>query len=212
MRNESKVASTMYPVRRTDVIEAVVDEDLLLYDPCDHHAYRLNQSAATLWRRCDGNTPVDDILQGEKGAWDLLTGLAADGLVADVPDECPRPDVSRRSFVRAGTAAVAGVVMIPLMEKIIVPTPAAAASGMNPPYPGGVGGGGGGSPISGGTYPLTGTWNGYTLSGTVDTSTYIFTGTLTPPIGPSIPVSGPVTSGNVVSITVGTQTFSFTCH
>lgn len=149
-----------HPNRASHVIEAAVDDDLLLYDSSTHQAFRLNESAASVWRRCDGRTPVQEILQGDRAAWDLLARLSADGLVIGVPASPPKQAVSRRSFVRAGAAVAAGAAMTPIIEGILVPTPAAAFSGTTGGTggTGGAGGGGGGGTTTW-TCTKTGTYN-----------------------------------------------------
>lgn len=59
-------------------------------------------AAADLWRRCDGTTSLEQILQGDTAAWELLARLRDDGLVMDVPASPPKLGVSRRSFIVSG--------------------------------------------------------------------------------------------------------------
>jgi hypothetical protein len=121
--------SGVRPIRGSSIIETMVDEDVLLYNPAVHRAFRLNEAAAVIWHRCDGRTTVQEIVQGDQAAWELLAQLGADGLVDGVPTTPPTFDMSRRKFVRLGAAVATGTAMLPMMEGLLIPTPAAAQSG-----------------------------------------------------------------------------------
>lgn len=130
MNTDPLDATTTNPCRRPDILEQMVGEDLLLYDPETHQAYQLNEPAMSLHRRCDGQTPLAEMVDVEDDAsWQVLSQLAADGVVRNVPAERPRSGVSRRRFLRT---VAAGVVMAPVLERLAVPPPAAAMSGQIP--------------------------------------------------------------------------------
>jgi transposase len=57
--------------RRTGIIRKEVDGELLVYDLTRNKAHCLNESAAAIWKRCDGRTSIKEIaasLSKEVGA------------------------------------------------------------------------------------------------------------------------------------------------
>lgn len=111
--------------------------ELLVYDLNRHKAHCLNQTAAFIWKRCDGKTPVAEIaarLRKEFNAQgdEELIWLALDQLDKShlLRGRVARPSdgnrVSRREVLRkAGLAAAVGV---PLVTSILAPTAHAQAS------------------------------------------------------------------------------------
>jgi hypothetical protein len=117
------------PLRREDLIEAPASNDLLLYDRTTNRAFRLNPEAAAIWRRCDGQTSVEEIVRmGGSLAEAALARLQTDGLITEGKTETIRRGVSRRAFVQVGMATAAGAVAFPLIESIAGGTVASAAS------------------------------------------------------------------------------------
>jgi len=129
------------PVARTD--ELLVEEiggELLLYDKRDHMAYRLNQTAALVWRESDGTRTVVDLVEvlaehlGELADEDLITvtldrlhehGLIESGYAMREP---AAEQFSRRRFMRRASAAGAAALALPAVQAILAPSAAAAAS------------------------------------------------------------------------------------
>jgi hypothetical protein len=116
------------PVARADglVVEEFGDE-LLMYDLSLHHAHCLNPTAAFIWRRCDGRTAIAAVVAevGEAAVWMAIERLATAGLLTQ-PVIAPASEawVSRRDVMR-----VAGVsLLVPLVESIVAPRAAEAAS------------------------------------------------------------------------------------
>jgi hypothetical protein len=130
MRPENPICC---PRRSDHIVEVGVDDDLLLFHFEHNRAHCLNADAADLWRRCDGKTPLDEIIPaGDETGYDVLARLHAEGLITGMsPGVRPR-SITRRDFVRAGTAAAAGAAVLPLIQSIAIPGVAAAASGL--PY------------------------------------------------------------------------------
>lgn len=127
--------------RSEKLIVKELGDDLVVYDETDDAAHELNAAAAAVWRRCDGETDVETI------AKELETelGLPADGEVVSLaiaelsrakllePVEAPAaPVVSRRQLVRRLGLTGAAVMLLPLVETIVAPTPAMAQSAPTP--------------------------------------------------------------------------------
>jgi hypothetical protein len=109
-----------------------LDDETLIYDQETDQAYCLNQISASVWKRCDGKTTVQQAvrsLQSELGiavdsdvVWLAVKQLRRYRLV-DRLDEYPQ--VSRRDLVlKYAPAALA----LPLIMSISAPTPAQAGS------------------------------------------------------------------------------------
>ena len=127
------------PRARTADLEVIgVSNETIVYDRRTDKAHCLNETAALVWKNCDGKNATRDIakaLQAELGAnapEDMVSLAIADlgkaGLL-DAPGAkgftAPR-GVSRREVVRraAGMATVA----LPLVSSLLAPTSASAAS------------------------------------------------------------------------------------
>jgi hypothetical protein len=116
-------------------------DELLVYDEQRDLACRLNQTAATVWRASDGQRTVEDLVEvlreqiGDAADEDLvmltLDRLEESGLLdSGYPErDSDQTAVSRRRFLgRVGVAGAAAMVL-PVVDTIVAPTPAAAASG-----------------------------------------------------------------------------------
>jgi hypothetical protein len=67
------------PLRRTGASTVELDDNLAVYDDVGQLLILLNTSAAAVWERCDGTTPVDDMVH------DLATTHGTDA--ADIADD-----------------------------------------------------------------------------------------------------------------------------
>jgi len=121
--------------RQNDLLIQEVLDETLVYDQHTHQAHCLNNSAAIIWKACDGNTSVSALarLVGTD-----LDNDAAHLLVANALGELerngllmpgalpPTPAISRRELIaRIGLTALA----LPLITSIAAPTAAQAQSG-----------------------------------------------------------------------------------
>lgn len=117
------------PARLPHIIEAPTGSELLLYDDETNQAFRLDASAADVWRRCDGQETVEQIAgNSDTVEEEILASLSAAGLVTGVPASGTKSNVTRRRFMMAGAAVVAGGVALPFLQSVAVPSAAAAAS------------------------------------------------------------------------------------
>ncbi len=142
----SQKAKDRAPRARTDglVVHELSDE-VLVYDRDRDKAHCLNQTAALVWKYCDGKTTVAGIAQrlgrdlkagqvDEKVVWYALDQLGKDNLLDQVgTPPAILSGMSRREMVRV--LGVAAVVAVPLVTSIIAPTPAQAATCLNPGQP-----------------------------------------------------------------------------
>jgi hypothetical protein len=134
--------STRRPVARTDgLLTEDVGDEVLVYDETGLVACRLNQTAAFVWRNCDGKRKISDIvalLQAEFGdaADENMALIALDELASrqliESGYEKRTPGASkysRRHFLRRVGLASLGTALLPIVYSIAIPAPAAAASG-----------------------------------------------------------------------------------
>lgn len=125
------------PRARTDqLIVKEVDDEVLVYDLTNDKAHCLNDTAATVWKNCDGKNSVADIstsLANDTGVavdegvvWLALDQLKQFKLLADVPSApAVFTGMSRRHLMRnLGLAAIA----LPSVVAMVVPTPSQAQS------------------------------------------------------------------------------------
>src|SRR6266545_1209147 len=98
----------MYPLARTT--ELIIEElgsETIVYDTTRHRAHCLNQTAAFIWRQCDGETTLEEVAH----RLSTMTGLPPDedivrlalrslknrGLLSNNPDGTPA--ASRRELI-----------------------------------------------------------------------------------------------------------------
>ncbi|MFL6228861.1 MAG: PqqD family protein [Pyrinomonadaceae bacterium] len=125
-----------HPRARTDeLIVRELHDEVLVYDLARDKAHCLNQTAALVWRHCDGLTSVAELARvlsretdapvDERVVWLALKQLSRDRLLeaGAIP---PQPGgLNRRQMMRVlGRAAV---VALPLVTTIVAPTPAQAS-------------------------------------------------------------------------------------
>ena len=131
----------MYPrARQEGLIIHDLPEELLIYDLTRHRAHCLNRTARILWRHCDGQTPVRELAQrlaedtgqpiDETIVWLGLEQLAEKQLLQESLPALPsaarpgRRELSRRAAALGGLA-----LLLPMVQSILAPDVAAAASG-----------------------------------------------------------------------------------
>src|SRR5271163_242172 len=122
------------------IVEQLATE-LMIYDQKRNQAFCLNQEAAFVWQRCDGNTTTAriaaDMAQDLNGPVDekvvkfALATLSKNGLL-EAPTFLPavHSDVSRRSLIQK--FGVSAAMSLPLVTALTVATPRAHASSKGP--------------------------------------------------------------------------------
>ncbi|HKO96935.1 MAG TPA: PqqD family protein [Pyrinomonadaceae bacterium] len=123
--------------RKDSLVIKEVENETLVYDLESDQAHCLNDTAAQIWKNCDGRTTVTDISQQlSKGlnapVDENVVWLAIDQLekfkLLEAPVAKPAAysgGMSRRQVVRAlGVAAI----MLPMVTSIVVPTAAQGGS------------------------------------------------------------------------------------
>ena len=131
----------MPQARRSGLIIQEVDSEILIYDQNSNKAHCLNQTAAKVWKYCDGETTLADACSAlsrdletpvdEKLVWYAVDQFSKDNLLAkeiNLPAFII-PGMNRRQMVR--TLGLAAIVAVPLVTSIVAPMPAQAATCKN---------------------------------------------------------------------------------
>jgi len=128
----------MPQARRSGLIIQEVDGEVLIYDQSADKAHCLNDTAAKVWKYCDGQTTISQACKSlsldlgtpvnEKLVWYAVGQFSKDNLLEkDVtPPAFMIAGMNRRQMVR--TLGLAAVVAVPLVTSIVAPTPAQAAT------------------------------------------------------------------------------------
>jgi Coenzyme PQQ synthesis protein D (PqqD) len=133
-----RITETRMPLaRKTRLVVKEVGGELLIYDLDRDQAHCLNDTAALVWKHCDGKNDAATIaIQLEKKLktsidesviWYALSQLSKDHLLEE-PVAAPSvfAGMNRRQMMRA--LGVAAVVAVPVVTSIVAPTPAQAVS------------------------------------------------------------------------------------
>ena len=118
--------------RRDSLVIRELDDETLVYDTERDEAHCLNQTAALVWKHCDGKTTAREAVQSLQDTLGVpvdtdIVWLAVKQLQRFhlVEDSSKPPSVSRRDLVlRYAPAALA----LPVIMSITAPTPAVSAS------------------------------------------------------------------------------------
>jgi len=124
--------------RREGLVIQELPDEVLVYDRDRDKAHCLNQTAALVWKYCDGKNTVPGIAQrlqrdlatdaiDDKVVWYALGQLSKDNLLEEtVTPPALLAGMSRREMVRV--LGLAAVVAVPVVTSIVAPTPAQAAT------------------------------------------------------------------------------------
>src|SRR6266705_877177 len=122
--------------REKDLVTLQIPGELLVYDLKRHKAFCLNDTAAAIWKSCNGRRDVNELtrLRGgdrkspvdEKVVWLALNQLEKSNLLREkVSRPAGLPRVSRRDLIRVGVVAA---ITLPLVTMIAAPVAAQVGS------------------------------------------------------------------------------------
>jgi hypothetical protein len=127
------------PARRSDGIVRQAGDEVLIYVRKTNKAHCLNRTAAEVWKLCDGVRTCGEIVNAlnrefdpradEDLVWTALKQLDRARLFEKrlkLPVE--RRSLSRRDLLHRMGGAAGGVLLLPVISSILVPTPAEAMS------------------------------------------------------------------------------------
>jgi hypothetical protein len=131
---EEKMNNSQFPTaRKNGLVMQEMPDELLVYDTENNKAHCLNQTAAFVWKSCDGNRSVADIsnLYGaESGAkisedliWLAIDQLSENNLL-EKEVKSAFAGQSRRDVIKK--IGLASVVAIPIVASLVAPKSALA--------------------------------------------------------------------------------------
>jgi len=126
--------------RKAGLVVKRLNDEVLVYDLKRHKAHALNESAAFVWQKCNGQRTVAeisevlskefDVCADEQTVWLALDQLSKFNLLKErVARPVGTPRISRRNLMRAGAAAAFA---LPAIISIVAPTAANAVSTVDP--------------------------------------------------------------------------------
>ena len=128
----------MPQARKSGLIIQEVDSEILIYDQVSNKAHCLNQTAAKVWKYCDGETSLADACSAlsreletpvdERLVWYAVDQFSKDNLLEQdfTSPAFVIAGLNRRQMVR--TLGLAALVAVPLVTSIVAPTAAQAAT------------------------------------------------------------------------------------
>ena len=131
--------NSQFPIaRKTGLVVQEVPDEVLVYDLDNNKAHCLNQSAAMVWRSCDGNNSVADIAKlvetqagskvTEDFVWLAIDQLSENNLL-EQQIKTGFAGQSRREAIKK--IGLASMVAIPVIASLVAPQSALAASSCN---------------------------------------------------------------------------------
>jgi hypothetical protein len=133
------VRSNKPRARKEGLIIQTLPDETLVYDLDRDLAHCLNQTATSVWNRCDGSSTARQIARAvsndlnhpvdEKFVWVALDQLGRNHLLMDGPPALTSA-MNRREVVKA--LAISAAVAVPVVASIVAPVPAQAATGCLP--------------------------------------------------------------------------------
>lgn len=123
--------------RKNGLVIQELTGEVLVYDQERDKAHCLNETAAQIWKQCDGQSDVATIaarlgkelhaVVDERMVWFALHQLSRDSLL-EVPVTSPSfmAGMTRRQMVR--TMGFAAAIAVPIISSIVAPTTAKAVS------------------------------------------------------------------------------------
>jgi len=137
MSNKENKGAEAPQARAADLVTREMPDEVLVYDLKRHKAHCLNQSAAMIWRYCDGRRSVADIARlvgkdlntavDEEIVWLAVDSLGKAHLLEErVVAPAGMPRVSRRNAIRRLGLGIA--IAAPVVMSIVAPTVVSAQS------------------------------------------------------------------------------------
>ena len=132
--------NSQYPVaRKSGLVVQEMPDEVLVYDLNSNKAHCLNETAAKVWKSCDGKTSVSEIAAiFGKGSNEDLVWLAIDQLnendLLESGMAAKFGGQSRRDVIKK--IGLASVVAVPVIASLVAPQNALAAQSCNCVNPG----------------------------------------------------------------------------
>jgi len=133
MKNKSE--QIIPEARHDELIVQELTDEVLIYDEQQHKAHCLNQTAAVVWKQCDGKRDVRDIARrasvelgapvGEEMVWLAVEELGKRRLLTE-RQNLGMAGTSRREMMKR--LGIGAAIALPLVTTIVAPEAAQAAN------------------------------------------------------------------------------------
>jgi len=134
---ENRTLQALPDARTEGLVVQELSDEVLVYDLDRHKAHCLNETAAFVWKQCDGTSTVAEISgrlaerfdasADEDVVWSAISQLEKSHLLHGRVTQAPGGrKVSRRDLMRK--AGIAAAIALPLITSVVAPTAAAAQS------------------------------------------------------------------------------------
>ena len=123
--------------RQDGLVVRVLEDEVLVYELDEHKAHCLNDTAARVWKRCDGKSTAADIARSlaeelgepvDEGVVWLALGELWKLHLLEGEAQPAENGISRKQFVRK--AGLAAAVTLPVVSSLAVPSAAMAVTGV----------------------------------------------------------------------------------
>lgn len=114
-------------VRSTELVVHALEGEVVVYDKLTKHAHRLNETAAQVWERADGERTVEEIAS-DLACDENVVLLALDDLAAASLLEETETSITRREAINRAAVAAAVGFGLPAITSIVAPKAAEAQS------------------------------------------------------------------------------------
>lgn len=125
--------------RHERIVVQQMGDETVIYDEQRNQIHRLNQTAALVWRHCDGQQTAAELartVQNELGSpmTEEMVWLALDRLEKGhlLQEKLERPEadghVTRRQMLRKAALVGGAALLLPVVQSMVAPTPAMAMS------------------------------------------------------------------------------------
>lgn len=123
--------------RKKDIVIQELNGEVLVYDLKDNKAFCLNETAASVWQMCDGNTSISEISENlskklksdvnEDLVWLAIDQLKTENLIANGDDLVSSFEgMNRRDVIKK--VGLASMIALPVIAGLVAPAAVSAAS------------------------------------------------------------------------------------
>jgi len=72
----NKLGSVVYPRQRSDITRQTIDGEVVILDRRSQKIHQLNEAGSFIWDKCDGATPVSEIVRSVTERFDVEHDVA----------------------------------------------------------------------------------------------------------------------------------------
>jgi PqqD family protein of HPr-rel-A system len=80
------LATLMVPTRRPDLVSRTLDDEVVILDRASGQVHRLNATASSIWRHCDGTAAAEEIAARVAAEFDEAPPHLLDEVIATIAE------------------------------------------------------------------------------------------------------------------------------